>query len=179
LGWVTKELWLGSWQWQIFFLSNASRLSLGPTQPLTQWILGLAAPEVKWLGCDPDYSQLMLRLRTHGAVHPLHMPLWHAQRKICLCPFDDIKYALVWYESVVLLGMKVSVKMELLINRVEVVVLLQIKCQLMYSTVISVARSSWTKPDLSHILSNTLVPHWSRCFLKYFDLIHICEMCVQ
>jgi hypothetical protein len=82
------------------------------------------------------------------------------------CPDGGIKCSLVWYETVVLLGMQISVKMGLLINHVEVVVLLWINPQLMYSTVISVEKSSWTKPNLLHTLSNMLVPHWSRCFFK-------------
>jgi len=107
----------------------------------------------------------MWRLRRHGDVQPLYIPLWHAQRKI-FCPIDGgVKYPLLWCESVVLLGMQISVKMELLINHMEVVVLLQINPQLMYSTVISVGRSSWAKPGLSHILSNMLAPHYSRCRL--------------
>ena len=83
-----------------------------------------------------------------------------------LCPFGvGTKYSLLWYEFVVLLGMQIGVKMELLINHVDVVVLPQINLQLMYSTVISVEKSSWTKLDLSHMLSNMPVLHWSRCLL--------------
>jgi len=114
---------------------------------------------------ESDYSQLMWRLRRHGAVQPLYMPLWHAQR-IIFCPFDGgVKYPLLWCKSVVLLGMQISVKMELLINHMEVVALLQINPQLMYSTVISVGRSFWAKPGLSHTLNNMLAPHCSRCCL--------------
>jgi len=116
-------------------------------------------------GSESDHFQLMWRLGRRGVVHPLYMPLWHAQRKN-FCPFDGgVKYPQFWYESVALLGMQIGVKMELLINHVEVVALLQINPQLMYSTVMSVERSSWAKSDLSHTLSNMLAPHCSRCRL--------------
>jgi len=114
-------------------------------------------------GRESDPSQLTWKLRRQGVVQPLYLLyaiMTCAEKN--LCSLDcGIKYSLLWYESVVLLGMQIGVKMELLINHVKV----QINPQLMYSTVISVEKSSWTKPDLSHMLGNMLVPHWSRCFL--------------
>jgi hypothetical protein len=131
----------------------------GPTQPVTQWVWGL----LPWKWIWPLQTNVEVK-KAWSCPATLYAIMTCTEKN--LCPFDvGIKYSLLWYESVVLLGIQISVKMELLINHVEVLVLLQINPQLMYSTVISVERSSWTKPGLSHILSNMLVPLWSRCFL--------------
>jgi hypothetical protein len=54
-----------------FLFSTASRPALGPTQPSTQWILG-----VKWQGREADYShpssaevKKMMDLNHHSPIH--------------------------------------------------------------------------------------------------------------
>jgi hypothetical protein len=39
-----------------FFFATASRLALGPTQPLTHRVLGALSLGFKWPGCEPYHS---------------------------------------------------------------------------------------------------------------------------
>jgi hypothetical protein len=43
---------------KIFSFSTSSRLPLGPTQPLIQWLLRLFPRGVKWLGREADHSPI-------------------------------------------------------------------------------------------------------------------------
>jgi len=40
----------------IFLFTTASRTTLGPTEPLTQWVLGTLSIGVKWPGREADNS---------------------------------------------------------------------------------------------------------------------------
>jgi hypothetical protein len=60
---------------EIFLFSTGSRLTMGPTQPLIQWVLGTLLPGVKWEGCEADHLHLvprsrMVRLYLHSPIHP-------------------------------------------------------------------------------------------------------------
>jgi hypothetical protein len=75
MGWMTKESWFNYWLWQeVFLFPTASRPALELTQPHIQWVLGAISPVLKWLGYEADHAHLMLRLRMHGAIPPIHHP---------------------------------------------------------------------------------------------------------
>jgi hypothetical protein len=51
MGWLTRNCgWVPGKD--IFFVSNATKLAVGPTHPLIEYVLGLPALEGKWLGCE-------------------------------------------------------------------------------------------------------------------------------
>jgi hypothetical protein len=50
-------------QCKIFLFTTIFRLTLGPTQPPIQWVLGAHSPGVKWLGSEVDHFYLVLRSR--------------------------------------------------------------------------------------------------------------------
>jgi hypothetical protein len=57
-----------------FLFSTLSRLALGLTQPDIQWVPGVKRPEQ-----EADHSQLVLRSRKRGSIHPLpHTSSWHS-----------------------------------------------------------------------------------------------------
>jgi hypothetical protein len=84
-----RRLWFGqSGTWfpaggRNFFFSRMFRLSMGPTCPLTQLVLGVFSPWVKWSGHDGAiHLHAVLGLRMSGAVSPLHCVLsWCAQEQ--------------------------------------------------------------------------------------------------
>jgi hypothetical protein len=57
MGWMNGVLGFNSqWGMGVFLFTTASRMALGPTQPPIQWIPGALSLEVKWLGCEADFS---------------------------------------------------------------------------------------------------------------------------
>jgi hypothetical protein len=70
MGWAIVILQFNSQQGLgIFLFTTTSRLTLGPTQPPIQWVLGTLSLRVKQPGHEADHSPpLMLRSRTHGAI---------------------------------------------------------------------------------------------------------------
>jgi hypothetical protein len=71
-----EELVFDSWHGEKTFLfSVASRLTLGPTQPPVQWVLGAPSLEISGLPVKlTTHLQLVPTLRTRGAIPPLpHM----------------------------------------------------------------------------------------------------------
>jgi hypothetical protein len=74
MGWTTKESQFHFWHRHgISFSSEASTLSLGPTQPPTQWVMGAFTLEVK----QPGHLLLLLLLRIKAVLPLLHMPSLH------------------------------------------------------------------------------------------------------
>jgi hypothetical protein len=63
---------------KIFIFNTASRQALGPTQPSIQWVVGAVSPGIKWLGCEADHSQLMLRSIIRGSLRPFYLTIqWY------------------------------------------------------------------------------------------------------
>jgi hypothetical protein len=63
----------------VFFFSVASRLGVGPTQPLTQCVPGAFSPEAKFPERETDHSPLSsAEVKNGGALtpHP-HTSSWH------------------------------------------------------------------------------------------------------
>jgi hypothetical protein len=57
IGYGLHDLGFESWKVQEIFLSSKmSRLTLGPIQPLIQWMLGALSLRIKQLGCDANHS---------------------------------------------------------------------------------------------------------------------------
>jgi len=55
-----------------FLPATAYRLTVGPTQPPIQWILGVLSPGVKRPGREVYHSaHIVLRLSVRGAIRPL------------------------------------------------------------------------------------------------------------
>jgi len=55
--WISEESWFDSWAGQeIFLISKAFRLALGPTLFPIQWVLRVLS--LQWLGCEGDHWPL-------------------------------------------------------------------------------------------------------------------------
>jgi hypothetical protein len=60
--------------------STTSRLTLGPTQPPTQWVPAALSPRVKWTGPEAYHSPpFSTKVKNNGAIPPLlHVTSWHS-----------------------------------------------------------------------------------------------------
>jgi len=55
-----------------FLFSQISRLVLGPTQPVIQWVPGFFL-RIRRSGCETGHHLLMARIWMSGAIPPLHL----------------------------------------------------------------------------------------------------------
>jgi hypothetical protein len=62
------------------FSSDIDRLTVGPTQPSVQWVLGALSPGVKWQGREADHSPpSSAEVNNGGTIPPLpSMSSWHS-----------------------------------------------------------------------------------------------------
>lgn len=52
-----------------------TRLTPGPTQSLSQWVLGTPLPGVNQAGCEADHLYVVLRLTMHGTIASFTPPV--------------------------------------------------------------------------------------------------------
>jgi hypothetical protein len=66
-----------SQQFKIFLFFTVSRLTLGPTQPPIEWVLGALSPGVKWQVCEADHlPPSSAEVKKGGDIPPLlHMSM--------------------------------------------------------------------------------------------------------
>jgi hypothetical protein len=79
MGWMAEKSRFDSWQRQKFSIfSTASRLTLGPTQPPIQWMLGALSLGFKQLERESDHSLLSsAKIKNCRAIPSLpHMYSW-------------------------------------------------------------------------------------------------------
>jgi hypothetical protein len=58
MGWMNGFQFLAGAMMGCFLFATASRLGLGPTQSIFQWVLGVVSPGVKQPGYEADHSPL-------------------------------------------------------------------------------------------------------------------------
>lgn len=50
---------------------TVTRLTPGPTQPPSHWVVGAPLPGVNQAGCEADHLNVVLRLTVSGTIAPL------------------------------------------------------------------------------------------------------------